>query len=82
MGSRGMNASINGNASGVRGPFTPSQLNELQEQIFIFRCIEAKAPIPSELLISFGKRHVPPIGPSAFSFGLPRPRKCKSHHIH
>ncbi|ONK74567.1 uncharacterized protein A4U43_C03F7760 [Asparagus officinalis] len=58
LGSRNLNATINGDTvSG--GPFSPSQIIVLQQQIAILRCIETKVPIPSELLISLGKLPLP-----------------------
>jgi hypothetical protein len=47
-----LSASIQGAMARVRGPFTPSQWMELEHQALIYKYLNAKAPIPSSLLIS------------------------------
>jgi len=64
----GTNVSMHGvTAHGVRGPFTPSQWLELEHQALIYQYIDAKASIPSNLLIPFRRS----INPSGLSNYLP-----------
>lgn len=63
---------------GVRGPFTPSQWLELEHQALIYKFIDAKAPIPSNLLIPFRRSIISPSGLSAYFPGSPyRSTTCK-----
>jgi hypothetical protein len=41
--------------SRTKMPFTPSQWMELEHQALIYKYLNAKAPIPSSLLISISK---------------------------
>jgi len=41
--------------SRTKRPFTPSQWMELEHQALIYKYLNAKAPIPSSLLISISK---------------------------
>ncbi|XP_010939362.1 growth-regulating factor 6 [Elaeis guineensis] len=56
--------------SRVRGPFTPSQWMELEQQALIYKHIDANVPIPHSLLISIRRSLKPGFSPiSAGSFG-------------
>lgn len=44
----------------VNGPFTPLQWMELEHQALIYKYINAKAPVPSSLLISVCRSFVDP----------------------
>ncbi|EHA8587155.1 growth-regulating factor 6-like [Cocos nucifera] len=47
-----LDGSMHGVLAGVRGPFTPSQWMELEQQALIYKYMNANAPIPATLLIS------------------------------
>ncbi|GMH25200.1 hypothetical protein Nepgr_027043 [Nepenthes gracilis] len=53
--SGGLNGSINGSFTGIRGPFTPAQWIELEHQALIFKYLAANVPVPASLLIPIGK---------------------------
>lgn len=60
--------------SGLRGPFTLSQLMELEHQALIYKYITANVPIPSYLLNPIRKA----LESSGFScFSLLRPNACE-----
>ncbi|XVE82966.1 hypothetical protein DITRI_Ditri16bG0048100 [Diplodiscus trichospermus] len=63
-----LNASMHGPFTGVRGPFTPSQWNELDHQVLIFKYIMANVPVPSNLLIPL-KKSLYPYGLTSSSAG-------------
>ncbi|KAA8538266.1 hypothetical protein F0562_027911 [Nyssa sinensis] len=72
-GSGGLNsASMHGVLTGVRGPFTPSQWMELEQQALIYKYVTANVPIPSNLLIPIRKA-LDSAGFSSFSGGTLRP---------
>ncbi|GLT93629.1 hypothetical protein SLE2022_114120 [Rubroshorea leprosula] len=48
-------ANMNGVLAGARGPFTPSQWMELEQQALIYRYLSANVPIPSHLLLPIRK---------------------------
>ncbi|KAF5942778.1 hypothetical protein HYC85_020420 [Camellia sinensis] len=65
----GMNgANMHGGLTVVRGPFTPSQWMELEQQALIYKYITANVPIPSNLLIPIRKA-LDSAGFSGFSGG-------------
>ncbi|KAF9601476.1 hypothetical protein IFM89_020243 [Coptis chinensis] len=55
--------------TGIRGPFTPSQWLELEQQALIFKYINANIPVPSNLLISI-MRELNPSGIPESVFSL------------
>ncbi|THF96085.1 hypothetical protein TEA_023693 [Camellia sinensis var. sinensis] len=65
----GMNgANMRGGLTVVRGPFTPSQWMELEQQALIYKYITANVPVPSNLLIPIRKA-LDSAGFSGFSGG-------------
>lgn len=65
-----MNMSMQGNHfNGVKGPFTLTQWDELEQQALIYKYITANVPVPSSLLISIKK--------SFYSYGSFPPSACK-----
>ncbi|KAK8652903.1 hypothetical protein V6N13_126926 [Hibiscus sabdariffa] len=54
-GSGSLNASMHGIFSGVEGPFTLSQWNELKHQALIFKYITSNVLVPSNLLVPLKK---------------------------
>ncbi|KAK8673072.1 hypothetical protein V6N13_111428 [Hibiscus sabdariffa] len=62
-GSGSLNAGMHGVSTGVGGPFTPSQWNELNHQALIYKYITSNVPVPSNLLIPLKKS----INPYAFT---------------
>lgn len=69
-------ASMHGVLAGARGPFTPSQWMELEQQALIYKYITANMPVPSNLLIPIRKA-LDSAGFSSFPGGLLRPNTCK-----
>ncbi|CAH2076175.1 unnamed protein product [Thlaspi arvense] len=85
-----MNMSMQGNFSGVKGPFTLTQWAELEQQALIYKYITANVPVPSSLLISIKKSFYPygSMPPSSFGWGTfhlgfaggnmdPEPGRCR-----
>ncbi|KAK8716586.1 hypothetical protein V6N13_043892 [Hibiscus sabdariffa] len=62
-GSGSLNAGMHGVSTGVEGPFTPSQWNELNHQALIYKYITSNVPVPSNLLIPLKKS----LNPYAFT---------------
>ncbi|KAL8130601.1 hypothetical protein V2J09_019756 [Rumex salicifolius] len=58
--------------NGVRGPFTPSQWLELEQQALIYKYMTANEPIPAQLLIPI-KKALESAGLFGFSAGTLRP---------
>ncbi|KAL4366573.1 hypothetical protein GQ457_05G013940 [Hibiscus cannabinus] len=58
-GSGSLNASMHGIFSGVEGPFTLSQWNELKHQALVFKYITSNVLVPSNLLIPLKKSLYP-----------------------
>ncbi|KAF5942787.1 hypothetical protein HYC85_020429 [Camellia sinensis] len=79
----GMNgADMHGGLTVVRGPFTPSQWMELEQQAFIYKYITANVPIPSNLLFPIRKALDSAVGWGAFRLGFsnttdPEPGRCR-----
>ncbi|XP_020591549.1 growth-regulating factor 6-like isoform X2 [Phalaenopsis equestris] len=63
---------IQGAVSEISGPFTTSQWSELEQQTLIYKYIDAKVPLPSNLLLSI-RRSINPSGLSSFIAGTYRP---------
>ncbi|XP_008796981.2 growth-regulating factor 6-like isoform X2 [Phoenix dactylifera] len=70
--------SMHGVLAGARGPFTPSQWLELEQQALIYKYMNANAPIPASLLISirrslsssrFTSFSAGSLGPNTFRWG-------------
>ncbi|KAH0464617.1 hypothetical protein IEQ34_007403 [Dendrobium chrysotoxum] len=59
---------MHGAVSGIRGPFTTSQWLELEHQALIYKYIDAKMSIPSNLLMAI-RRSINPSGFSSFTAG-------------
>ncbi|CAE6153835.1 unnamed protein product [Arabidopsis arenosa] len=85
-----MNMSMQGNFTGVKGPFTLTQWAELEQQALIYKYITANVPVPSSLLISIKKSFYPygSLPPSSFGWGTfhlgfaggnmdPEPGRCR-----
>ncbi|GMH06341.1 hypothetical protein Nepgr_008181 [Nepenthes gracilis] len=62
-GSVNLNGSLHRPFTGIRGPFTPAQWIELENQALIYKSLAANVPVPASLLIPIGK----PINPAVFS---------------
>lgn len=65
-------ANMHGVFSGSRGPFTPSQWMELEQQALIFKCLANNTPIPPHLLFPIRKAY-DSVDFSGFSGGYFRP---------
>ncbi|ESQ53308.1 hypothetical protein EUTSA_v10024915mg [Eutrema salsugineum] len=85
-----MNMSMQGNFTGVKGPFTLTQWAELEQQALIYKYITANVPVPSSLLIPIKKSFYPygSLPPSSFGWGTfhlgfaggnmdPEPGRCR-----
>lgn len=62
--------------NGVRGPFTPSQWLELEQQALIYKYLTANEPIPAHLFIPI-KKALESAGLFGFNAGPLRPTSCK-----
>ncbi|KAJ8769292.1 hypothetical protein K2173_002496 [Erythroxylum novogranatense] len=81
--------SLHGPFARTRGPFTPSQLMELEHQALIYKYMAANVPVPSNLLIPLKKSMYPysllgaSLGGSTFHLGYagnipdPEPGRCR-----
>ncbi|CAB80439.1 putative protein [Arabidopsis thaliana] len=74
-----MNMSMQGNFTGVKGPFTLTQWAELEQQALIYKYITANVPVPSSLLISIKKSFYPygSLPPSSCGNMDPEPGRCR-----
>ncbi|GMI68005.1 growth-regulating factor 1 [Hibiscus trionum] len=70
-GSGSLNAGMYGVSTGVEGPFTPSQWNELNHQALIYKYIMSNVPVPSNLLIPLKRSLYPYAFTSSFVGSLP-----------
>ncbi|KAE8693371.1 Growth-regulating factor 8 [Hibiscus syriacus] len=67
-GSGSLNEGMHGNFTGVEGPFTLSQWNELKYQALIYKYITSNVPVPSNFLIPL-KKSLYPYGFTSSSAG-------------
>lgn len=75
-GSSSLNSSMHGTLTGARGPFTPSQWFELEQQALIYKYINANVPVPAELIIPI-RRSLASSGLSVLSSGSFASNSCK-----